>query len=43
VVVTGRVLLHALDSDERPLCGQDHTQLTPIGGFSHPLTIATEV
>jgi hypothetical protein len=30
-VVTGRVLLHALDSDERPLCGHDCDQLTPIG------------
>ncbi len=29
-VVTGRVLLHALDSDERPLCGHDRDQLTPI-------------
>src|SRR5215472_8255531 len=29
-VVTGRVLLHALDNDDRPLCGQNHTQLTPI-------------
>jgi hypothetical protein len=29
-VVTGRVLLHALDSDGRPLCGHDRDQLTAI-------------
>lgn len=28
--VTGRVLLHALDCDRRPLCGRDRDQLTAI-------------
>ena len=30
-LVTGRVLLHALDSDGRPLCGCERAQLTPTG------------
>jgi len=30
-LVTGRVLLHALDDHGRPLCGRDQGQLTPAG------------
>lgn len=30
-LVTGRVLLHAVDGDGHPLCGCDQNQLTPIG------------
>jgi hypothetical protein len=30
-LVTGRVLLHAVAGDGRPLCGCDREQLTPIG------------
>lgn len=29
-VVTGRVLLHAVDSGQRALCGHDRDQLTPV-------------
>jgi hypothetical protein len=30
-LVTGRVLLHALDDHGQPLCGHDQGQLTPVG------------